>query len=147
MLMSIWLYIDQWLQPTSDQYPPLSTQQLLPVQLAYHASLQQNSQNMTCVNCPSIWCFHLESIMFSGPEGKGISNLKRSYRDLRQHIHEAHQWHYGAACALCENLFCYHSDKVVLLEVAKGDLSEVKSNLRSSFQVLRDHIQEAHSGC
>ena len=85
--------------------------------------------------------------MFSGSEGKGISNLKRSYRDLRQHVHEAHQWHYGATCALCENLFCYHLDKIMHLEFAKGDLCEVKTDLRSSFKVLRDHIQEAHGGC
>jgi len=86
--------------------------------------------------------------MFSDPTDKGINNLKRSYRDLRQHIHEVHYaWHYGADCALCENLFCYHSDKVVLLEIAKGDLCEVKSDLRSSFKMLRDHIQEAHGGC
>jgi len=147
MLISIRLYIDQWLQPTSDQYPPASTQQLPPAQLAYPAPLLQNPQHMACVNCPSIWCFHLESIMFSDPEDKGISNLKRSYRDLRQHIHEAHQWHYGASCALCENLFCYHLDKMIHLEVATGDLPEVKTDLRNSFKALRDHIKEAHGGC
>ena len=85
--------------------------------------------------------------MFSDPGDKGISNLKRSYRDLRQHIHEVHQWHYGAACAVCEDLYCYHLEKMVLLEIVKGDLSEVKGDLQSSFKALRDHIKEAHGGC
>jgi len=86
--------------------------------------------------------------MVSDPDqDKGISNLKRSYRDLRQHIQEAHQWHYGAACALCENLFCYHSGKIMFLEVAKGDFAGVKFDLGSSFMVLREHIQEAYGGC
>jgi len=85
--------------------------------------------------------------MLSDPEDKGVCNLKRSYRDLRQHIHEAHQWHYGAACAMCENLFCYHLEIMMLLEVAKEDLSKVKIDLRSSFKALREHVQEAHGGC
>jgi len=36
---------------------------------------------------------------------------------------------------------------MMLLEVVKGDLSEVKIDLQSSFTTLRDHIQEAHGGC
>jgi len=36
---------------------------------------------------------------------------------------------------------------MVLLEVPKGDLSDVKIGLQSSFKALRDHFQEAHSGC
>ena len=85
--------------------------------------------------------------MLSDPEDKGIGNLKRSYRDLRQHIHEVHQWYYGASCVLCENMFCYHLEKMMLLEVAKGDLCDVKVDLQGSFTALRDHIKEAHGGC
>ncbi|KAF8453217.1 hypothetical protein BGX38DRAFT_1268785 [Terfezia claveryi] len=131
-------------QFTVDQHPLISTQQFPPAEPTYHTQFEQNLQHVACINCPSIWCFHLESIMFSDPEDKGICNLKHSYRDLRQHVHETHQWHYGASCALCENLFCYHLDKMMLLEAAKGDLCEVKSDLRNSFKALRDHIQEAH---
>jgi len=85
--------------------------------------------------------------MFSDPEDKGISDLKRSYRDLRQHIRGSHRCEHGVACALCGNLFCYHLEKMMLLEVAKGDLFEVKIDLQSSFTALRDHIKEAHGGC
>ena len=134
------VYIDQ---PVSSQYPPVSIQQLPPIQPANYAP----PQHVACVSCPSIWCFHLESIMFNGPESKGISKLERSYRDLRQHIHEAHQWHHRAACAMCENLFCYHLGKMMLLEVAKGDFVNVKIDLGRSFMTLRGHIQEAHGGC
>ncbi|RPB19765.1 hypothetical protein L211DRAFT_842359 [Terfezia boudieri ATCC MYA-4762] len=134
-------------QSTVNQQPPISTQQLPPSEPAYHTQFVQNLQHVSCVNCPSIWCLHLESIMFSDPEDKGISNLKHSYRDLRRHVHETHHWHYGASCALCENLFCYHLDKMMLLEAAKGDLCEAKTDLRKSFKALRDHIQEAHGGC
>jgi hypothetical protein len=147
MLISIWLYIGQWLQPTSDQYPPVSNQQLLPVPLAYHAPLQQNSQHVTCVNCLSIWRAHLECIMFSDPEDKRMTDLKRSYRGLQEHIDEAHRWEYGIACAACENLLGNHLDKVMLLEVAKGDLCEIKIDMRGSCAALRDHIKEAHGGC
>jgi len=86
--------------------------------------------------------------MYSDLEYKGLSNLKRSYRQLEQHIHMAHQPHYeGAACASCENLFCYHLEKMMLLETTKGDLCEVKIDLQRSFTALRDHIKEAHGGC
>ena len=97
--------------------------------------------------CPSVWCFHFESITLSDPEGKGINNLRRSYEDLRQHIHAVHHFHYKAACALCENLFCYHLGKMMLLEVAKVDFVSVKVDLGSSFMTLRQHIREAHGGC
>ena len=120
----------------------MSTQPLPAVQPPHYAP-----PYLPCVNCPSIWCFHFESISLSDSEGKGISNLRRSYRDLRQHIHEAHHSHYGAACALCENLFCYHLGKMMLLEVAKIDFADVKVDLGSSFMTLRQHIQEAHGGC
>ena len=85
--------------------------------------------------------------MFSDPEDKGMSDLKHSYRDLQQHIHEAHRLEYGVSCAMCENLFCYHLDKMMLLVVAKGDLCEVKIDLQSSYKALRVHIKEAHGGC
>ena len=85
--------------------------------------------------------------MFSDLENKGIGDVKRSYRDLQHHIHEAHRWEYGVACGLCENLFCYHLDNIMLLEVAKGTLCDIKIDLRNSCKALRDHIQEAHSGC
>ena len=75
-----------------------------------------------------------------------MSSLKHSYRDLQQHIYKAHKWEYGVSCIACENLFCYHLDKVMLLEVAKGDLCEVKIDLRNSCKALRDHIREAHGG-
>ena len=140
-------YIDQSPQYTIDQPPPISIQPLPAVQPTHHAPLPQYSQHMPCAKCPSIWCFHLESITLSGPEGKGINNLRRSYENLRQHIHEAHQLHYGASCTLCENLFCYHLGKMIHLEVAKVDFADVKVNLGSSFMTLRQHIQEAHGGC
>ena len=147
--IAIWLYIDQPLtvQSTMDQHTPISTQPLPVIQSAPNPPLPQNSQHVLCATCPSIWCFHLESIMFSDTGDKGISNLKRSYQDLRQHVHEAHQWHYGAGCALCENLFCYHLGKMMLLEAKMGDFTGVKIDLRSSFMTLREHIQEAHGGC
>jgi len=85
--------------------------------------------------------------MFSGVEDKGISDLKRSYRHLQQHIHEAHQWPYGAGCALCDYLFCFHMGNMVLLEAAKENFTDVKVDLGSSFMNLREHIQEAHGGC
>ena len=90
--------------------------------------------------------------MFSDLEYNGIGNLKRSYRCLQQHISlqhidEAHRWEYGVACASCENLFCHHLEKIMLLEVAKGDLCEVKVDLQNSFTALRRHIKEAHGGC
>jgi len=36
---------------------------------------------------------------------------------------------------------------MILLEVAKGDLSDAKIDLQSSFTTLRDHIKDAHAGC
>jgi len=126
------------------QYSLVSTQQVLPVQPACHPPLLQY---VACVNCPSIWRSHLESITFSDLENKGISDLQRTYRDLQQHIHVAHLWHHGAACALCENMFCYHLGKMMQLEIATGDFADVKINLGSSFMTLREHIQEAHGGC
>ena len=109
----------------------------------------QFAQHVPCTDCPLIWCFHLESITFSEPED-GISKLRRSYQDLRQHIHEVHPGHYGAVCALCENLFCYHLGKIMVLGAAKGaqgDITQVKIDLGNSFMMLRKHIQEAHGGC
>jgi len=117
----------------------MSTQQLPAVWPAHHA------QHVPCAKCPSIWCFHLESITFSDPED-GRNNLRRSYRDLRQHIHEAHQRHYGSPCALCENLFCYHLGKIMLLVAAKVDTTGVMIDLGNSFMILREHVQEAHGG-
>ncbi|KAF8453214.1 hypothetical protein BGX38DRAFT_1141656 [Terfezia claveryi] len=62
-------------QPNSDQFPAVPTQQLLPVQPAYYAPVQQNSQHVACVNCPSVWRSHLESITLSNLEDKGIAIL------------------------------------------------------------------------
>ena len=76
-----------------------------------------------------------------------MNNLKCSYQNLQQHIYEAHQWDDGVVCALCENLFCYHLGKMMLLEATKGDISDVKIALGSSFMTLREHIREAHGGC
>ena len=131
-------YIDQSSQLTL--HSPVPTQQLQPASLP-------NSQYMTCVNCPSIWRSHLQSITFSDLENKGISDLKRSYQNLQQHIHERHLWYYGAGCALCENLFCYHLGKMLLLEAAAGNFTAVKIDLGNSFMTLREHIQGAHGGC
>ena len=83
--------------------------------------------------------------MLSDLEDKGIGELKRSYRHLQQHIHEAHN--YGTGCALCESLVCYHLGKMMLLEAARGDFSDVKIALGSSFMTLREHTQEAHGCC
>jgi len=98
---------------------------------------------MSCVNCPSIWRSHIENITFSDPDDKRISIIRCSYRDLQQHIYEAHQ----SACALCEDLFCYHLGKMIFLEAAKEDFTVVKVNLASNLMVLREHIREAHGGC
>jgi len=130
-----------------DQHPPISTQQIPPIQPAYHVPLQQNSQYVACVKCPSAWRSHLEGIMLSHLENKGISDLRCNYRDLRQHIDEAHRWEYGVACVSCENFFCYHLETMMLLEGASGDLSKVRIDLRSSCKALRDHIKETHGGC
>jgi len=121
----------------------MPTQPLPAVQPASHTPLPQNLQHAPCADRPSIWYFHLESITFSDPGNKGISNLRRSYQDLRQHIHEAHKWHYGAACALCDNLFCYHLGNMMLLKVAKGDFADVKIDLGSTFMTLSQHIRES----
>lgn len=85
--------------------------------------------------------------MLSDPQDKGIRNIKRSYRDLRQHIREAHWWQYGTACTLCEDLFCYHGGKLMLLEVAEKEFARLKIDLGQSFMILRGHIKEAHGGC
>jgi len=142
--MLIFTGLDQPSQYIINQHPPIFTQ---PLPAAQPAPLSQNSQHLPCANCPSIWCFHLESITFSDLGDKRISNIKRSYQDLRQHIHEAHQWHYESGCALCEHLFCYHLGKIMLLEATKGDLTDVNIDLGNSFMTLRQHIQEAHGGC
>lgn len=134
-------------QLNSDQYPTVPTQQSLPVQPAYYTPLQQNSQHVACVNCPSVWRSHLESITLSNLEDKGMSDLRRSYRHLKQHIREAHQGYDGVSCALCENLFCYHLETMMLLEVVEGNFPYIKLDLGSSFMMLRKHIQEAHGGC
>jgi len=125
----------------------MSTQQSPAIQPEYRSAFQPNSQHVACVNCPTIWRSHLESIMLSDPEDKGMSSLKRSYRHLQQHIYEAHQWHYGASCAWCENLVCYHLGKMMLLEVAEGNFAHARIDLGNSFMMLREHIQEAHGGC
>jgi len=85
--------------------------------------------------------------MLSDPQDKGIYNIKRSYRGLRQHIHEAHLWQYGTVCTLCEDLFCYHGGKLLLLEVEEGGFAGLKLDLGRSFMTLREHVQESHGGC
>jgi len=85
--------------------------------------------------------------MLSDPEDKGMSSLKRTYQQLQQHIYEAHQWHYGTGCALCENFVCYHLGKMMLLEAAEGNFAHARIDLGNSFMMLREHIQEAHGGC
>ena len=84
--------------------------------------------------------------MLSDPQDKGMHNIKRSYRDLRQHIHEAHSRQYGAACTWCEDLFYFHGGKVMLLEAAEGDFAGLKIDLGQSLVTLRNHIMEAHGG-
>jgi len=84
--------------------------------------------------------------MLSDLEDKRISDLKRSYLHLQQHINVAHRW-YNAGCTFCENLFCFHMGNMVLLEAAKENFTDVKIDLWSSFMTLREHIKEAHGGC
>jgi len=83
--------------------------------------------------------------MLSDPEDKGMCGLKRTYQQLQQHIYEAHQ-HYGASCAWCEYLVCYHLGKMMLLEVAEGNFAHARIDLGNSFMMWREHIQEAHGG-
>jgi len=132
-------------QSTVNRHP--ISNQLPAIQHTDNTQIPQNSQCVPCVNCPAIWCFHLESIMLSDQQDKDIRNIKRSYRDLRQHIHEAHLWQYGSPCILCEDLFCYHGGKLMLLEAAEGDFVGLKIDLGRNFMTLRDHIKEAHGGC
>ncbi|KAF8453220.1 hypothetical protein BGX38DRAFT_1178573 [Terfezia claveryi] len=143
---TISVYQHQSSQPIFNQLP-IFTQHLMPLHLPYLASLQPNSQHVACVTCPSIWRSHFESITFSHSEDKGMCNIRRSYQLLQQHVHAAHPWQYGYACALCENLFCFHLGKMMLLEAAKGDFTDVKIDLGNSFMTLRQHIEEAHGGC
>ncbi|KAF8427033.1 hypothetical protein EV426DRAFT_429857 [Tirmania nivea] len=143
---AVWTAMSQ-LTTGVHQYLPTVTASTQQLPLAQPALSQENVQHVACINGPSIWCYHLESITLSDSEEKGIGNLKRSYRDLRQHIHEAHQSHCGATCSLCENLFCYHLGKMILLEVSNRDFANVKVDLGNSFLTLRQHIQEAHGGC
>jgi len=79
-------------------------------------------------------------------EGVGISTLMRSYKNLRHHIHETHLWESGASCALCEDLFCYHLAKLMLLEGGMGAVQGLKFDLGRSFMTLRTHIREVHNG-
>jgi len=103
----------------------------------------------SCAQCSSLWCFHFESIMFldrGQRDDTGVSTLVRSYKTLRHHIHEAHLWESSAICALCEDLFCYHLAKLMLLEAGMGEIHGLKLDLGRSFMTLRTHIGEAHGG-
>ena len=102
-----------------------------------------------CAQCPSIWCFHFESIILLDPgqgDDAGISTLMRSYRSLRHHINEAHLRGSRVACALCEDLFCYHLANLALLEGGMGEVQSLRLDLGNSFMTLRTHIREAHGG-
>ena len=73
----------------------------------------------------------------------GMSTLMRSYKDLHQHVHEAHLF---AVCPVCEDIFCYHLSKLMLLEGGMGEAQSLKLDLGRSFMMLKTHIQEAHGG-
>jgi len=77
---------------------------------------------------------------------RGMSTLMRSYKGLRQHIQEAHLPAPRAVCSLCEDLFCYHLAKLILLEGGVGEIQGLKFDLGRSFMNLRTHIREAHGG-
>jgi len=79
-------------------------------------------------------------------DDRGMSNLMRSYKDLRQHVHEAHLPASRALCSLCEDLFCYHLAKLTLLEGGVEEVQGLKVDLGRSFITLRTHIREAHYG-
>lgn len=79
-------------------------------------------------------------------DDKGMSTLMRSYKDLHQHVQEAHFLGSRAVCSLCDNLFCYHLAKLALLEGEMGEVQSLKLDLGRSFMTLRTHIQEAHGG-
>jgi len=87
--------------------------------------------------------------MFLDPgqaDQRGMSNLMGSYKNLRHHIHEAHLWKSRDICALCEDLFCCHLGKLMLLGVNMGEVPDLKIDLGRSFMTLRNHIREAHGG-
>ena len=74
----------------------------------------------------------------------GVSTLIRSYITLRHHIHEMHIWDARATCALCEDLFCYHLAKLMLLDGGLGEVQGLKLDLGRSFMTLRTHMEQAH---
>ncbi|KAF8427039.1 hypothetical protein EV426DRAFT_707292 [Tirmania nivea] len=105
----------------------------------------------SCAQCPSLWYFHLEGMMFFIPgqmdfDDGGMSTLMRSYKYLHQHVHEAHLLASGAVCTLCEDLFCYHLAKLMLLEGGIAEVQGLRLDLGSSLMTLRAHIREAHGG-
>jgi len=81
-------------------------------------------------------------------DDRRLSTLMRSYKDLRQHIHEAHLLASRTVCSLCEDLFCYHLAQLTLLEggVGPGFVQDLKVDLGRSSMTLRTHIREAHGG-
>ncbi|KAF8427037.1 hypothetical protein EV426DRAFT_686660 [Tirmania nivea] len=126
-------------------------QQATTPDISYSGQLPHQPQDTSCAQCPSIWCFHLESIMLLVPgqkdlDDQGMSTLMRSYKNLRQHIHDAHLSASRAVCSLCEDLFCYHLANLTLLEGGMVEVSGLKLDLGRSFMTLRTHIREAHGG-
>ena len=75
-----------------------------------------------------------------------MNNLIGSYKSLRHHIHDAHLSKSRAVCDICEDLFCHHLGKLILLGVNMGGAVELKIDLGRSFLTLRNHIREAHGG-
>jgi len=85
--------------------------------------------------------------MFLDPgDDKGMCNVVKSYKDLRQHIYETHLSTSTAVCPLCEDLFCCHLAKLMLLDGGMGEILGLKSDLGRSLMTLRTHIREAHGG-
>jgi len=76
----------------------------------------------------------------------GMCTLMRSYKDLRQHVREVHLLGSRVVYPLCEDLFCYHLAKLILLEGGMGEVQNLKLDLGRSFMTLRTHIREAHGG-
>ncbi|KAF8427042.1 hypothetical protein EV426DRAFT_707298 [Tirmania nivea] len=123
----------QWQQPTASHLP-------------YSRQESHEPQPSNCAHCPSILCFHFESMMLLDPGQtgqKGMSNLMVSYKNLRHHIDEAHS---GVVCDLCADLFCCHLGKLMLLGVDTRELPDLKIHLGQSFMTFRDHIRRLTVG-
>ena len=151
-------HAEQRYQPGYLQHPdthlaPDSTQWLQPntPNDSYSGKVSSQPQPTSCGQCPSIWYSHLESMMFLVPgrkdlDERGRSPLLRSYKDLYQHVHEAHLLPSRVSCSLCEDLFFYYLAKLMLLEEGMTEVQGLKLDLGRRFMTLRTHIRDAHGG-